>query len=59
MYKIAAGGNAIMSIRYEGSALAYTAHFTVGGDNKTITFTAAVIAQFENNTKLDITYIRG
>ncbi len=58
-HSIAAGGNAVMNFVYDNANLERTNHYTVGSDNKTITFNTDVQAQFENNTTASITYIRG
>lgn len=58
-FPIAGAGNAIFNFTYENARLEMTNHYTVGSDNKTITFDADVQAQFENNTTAAITFIRG
>lgn len=57
-FPIAARGNAILKCAYQGQILHKDTHFTVGTDNQTITFVSAVRAQFENNTVVELTYIR-
>lgn len=58
-FPIAGNGNAIFKCAYQGQELHMTTHFTIGTDYRTITFTAAVQAQFVNNTTIGVTYVRG
>lgn len=58
-FPIAGNGKAIFTFTYENARLEMTNHYTVGTDNKTITFHADIQSQFVNNTVAAITYIRG
>jgi len=51
-YNVAASGNAVMACRYEGQVQYLGDQFTISGKTLSFTFTP------ENNTKLEITYVR-
>lgn len=58
-YPIAAGGYAVMNCRYQGQALDFGTHYTVGSDHRTITLDSTMTAQITDGDKISITYIRG
>lgn len=58
-FPIAVSGNAVMGARYQGQTLNMIEHYTVGSDNRTITFNSELRNQFIEGGKFAITYIRG